>query len=308
MNALPPKVRIVAAFDFGSNATKCSIARIEAGRISNLAEYRRVNRLGVSLDSDGCLRDEAIESSIAITKELMHLCETFGAPVYVAVGTEALRKAVNGNEFCSRISEQCGISVQIISGEEEARLTWLGATQVISELSGNILLFDSGGASTELVYGDDRRVSRVESLALGAVTLSREFIVSDPATATEYEQLEKHLQQNMVLQETQHQHLVGCGGGVSTLAAVAQAHNHRMAETLNGYFLNRTELERQLNLYRHNSIAKITEIAGMEKERADIILAACMLVLCITRTAGVKGLYVSTGGIRQGLIIHESRR
>lgn len=308
MNALPTKVKLVAAFDFGSNATKCSLARIEESKISYLAEYRLLNRLGASLGSDCSLRDEAIERSIAITKELMHLCEKYGAPVYVAVGTEALRKAVNGNEFCSRIKEQCGISVQIISGEEEARLTWLGATQVISELSGNILLFDSGGASTELVYGDGLNVRQVESLPLGAVTLSRDFIVSDPVTVTEYEQLEKYLRQNIVLQPTQQLHLVGCGGGISTLASVSQAHNHILVETLNGYFLSRVELERQLNLYRHNSLAKIKEIAGMEQERADIILPACMLVLRVISAAGAAGLYVATGGIRHGMIICESRR
>ncbi len=308
MNALPTKVKLVAAFDFGSNATKCSLARIEEGRITYLADHRLPNRLAAFMDDSGKLQETAMEQGVSITKELMQVCEEFGSPAYIAVGTEALRKAVNGDEFCSRIREQCGISVQIISGKEEAELTWLGATSVINELSGNILLFDSGGASTELIIGSGNRIDYVASIPLGAVSLNKDFNLSHPPTNEQYCRLARFLEQTIKLPHSKELTVVGCGGGISTLAKVAQAYSSDLAETMNGYYLSRHELERQLSLYCLSSIARIIDIPGMEKERADIIMPACLLVLSIIRIAGVSGIYISTGGIRHGLIIRESRR
>lgn len=299
---LPPQVTRIAAFDFGSNATKCAIAELDNIKVNYLAEFRIQTRLGASMDTEGKISETAIHATVEAAVLMMQHCRDLGVTKYLAVGTEALRKAANSATLIEELRQQAGLVLRVISAEEEAELSWKGMLTALDNPHAEILLFDSGGASTELIYGRDTAITSIQSLPLGAVTLTRDFIHNTVVSDSDYLHLLSHIDSAIDIRSTGAKLVMGSGGGITACAKVAIANAADLQTDLHNYFLSSTELNRQISLYRSCTTEQRKQIPGMESERADIILASAMIALTILNATQAQGLHVCTRGVRHGLI------
>ncbi|MDD2229987.1 MAG: exopolyphosphatase [Candidatus Cloacimonetes bacterium] len=292
----------IAAFDFGSNATKCLIAELRPPRFVELAQYRIQNRLSAALDADGILSEASICAAITAAIELMQHCQHMHVTKFLAVGTEALRRAKNSSELIHRLEQACGLQIRVISAEEEAELSFLGVISGLNNPKEDILLIDSGGASTELIFGINGMVRRMQSLPLGAVTLTQEFIHSDPISEADFSALNRALEHDIKKPNWHGKLVLANGGGVTACAKVAIGNSITVSAELENYYLSTNELKRQITIYRKLSLDERRQIPGMETDRADTILATAMLSLAMLYVLTAPGLHVLGRGLRHGLL------
>ena len=162
-----------AIIDIGSNSIKMRIAVVERGRIRVVRDETEVVRLGRGMSESGMLSEESMRISCEAVCRMTQRASLMGAEIF-AVGTMALRTAKNSGEFVRMVREACGQEIHILSGEEEAKYSWLGAVDGLG-IAGDAVMFDSGGGSTEFVMGAEGGIRRVVSVPVGAVNLSERF-------------------------------------------------------------------------------------------------------------------------------------
>jgi len=294
----------IAAFDFGSHAIKCLIAELLPSGIRLLANQRAQNRLASYLE-DGCLRPEATAITLGLLSPLLQLCRDLEVQTYLAVGTEALRQAANRDAFSAAIRQATGLDLRILGPDAEAALAWKGVISGITDMAGELCLFDSGGASTEFIWGNEAEIKASHSFPLGAVALHKEFIHSDPVQMAELHLLEKAISQRLIYPWPATSQLMGIGGGVLACAKVALGSEPNDLSTLDGFQLTRNELERQIELYSSSNLEQRRHIPGMEPGRVDIILPAAILFRSILSSLNLISFRISTRDLRYGLIQQE---
>src|SRR5437763_5720996 len=174
-----------AVVDIGTNSTRLLLAEIRDGRVGEILERRtEITRLGAGVDADGRLSDEAMQRVYSVLDEYGKLIERHGADRAVAVLTSAVRDAANGEEFARAVRERWGLEPHVLSGDEEARLTFLGATSERDPSDRTpMLVIDIGGGSTELVIGTGREMTYHVSNQAGVVRQTERHLHSDPSTS-----------------------------------------------------------------------------------------------------------------------------
>jgi exopolyphosphatase/guanosine-5'-triphosphate,3'-diphosphate pyrophosphatase len=182
-NETSPTTDTAAAIDIGSNSIKMTIAQPTAGGgLDELAWVSETVRLGAGLDASGRLADDRIEAALAALDRFARQAHAHGATRVVAVATEATRAAANGAEFLERIGRETGIVVRVIDGDEEAALTFRGLA-ASTDVSGEVVVADIGGGSTELIAASGGVVRAARSLPLGSGRLTDRLLPTDPPTA-----------------------------------------------------------------------------------------------------------------------------
>ncbi|MDD4308751.1 MAG: exopolyphosphatase [Candidatus Cloacimonetes bacterium] len=291
---------LIAALDFGSNSLKCLFAEITPEGISYGQDIRLITRLGSALDEQGNISTQAIQNSVAavntIIKDLPLQTKV------IAVGTEALRKAANNAEFVRAIWKECGIELKIISADEESKLAWLGVLSGLPDKNEDILLFDSGGASTEIIHGMNGKILQSVSLPIGAVNLHGRFVHSDPISNYDLQQLSHAISHSLNIPFFTSAKLFATGGGVLACAKVALQNDKLTSVDLDGFQLTMVQLKAEIEMYKTLNITERKQIPGMEAERADIILCSAMLYHAIMQACSVEVLTVSSRGVRHGLL------
>ncbi|MGC8588634.1 MAG: Ppx/GppA phosphatase family protein [Hydrogenobaculum sp.] len=208
---------IVAAIDIGSYSIRLGIAKTEPFEV--LFEKGNIVELGTGVKETGFIKEEKIKEAIETLKDFKSIIDNYQASSIVAVGTEALRKAKNKDEFIKRAKEEAGIDVKIISGEEEGELSFKASAFSLG-LKKDIVVIDQGGGSTEFVYGKGSKIVSVNSLPFGIVNLTEEFFKHDPPTDQEikalFDFLDKSIKQILKPVDT----VVGIGGTITTIAAL----------------------------------------------------------------------------------------
>ncbi len=178
----------VAVIDIGSNSTRLLIADVNGGRIEEVERQSRVTRLGRGVDLSGQLSAEAIEAACEAIADYMAICRDAGVEHIDAIATSAVRDASNGGAFVAELRERFALSARVLDGEEEARLTYMGATAEHPP-SEPTLVVDIGGGSTELIVGAGQEIAFHTSLQAGVVRHTERHIATDPPTALELEAL-----------------------------------------------------------------------------------------------------------------------
>ncbi len=183
---------ILAGIDIGTNTLRLLIAEIGNGSFREIHSDRRITRLGQNIDRTGELAREAEDRTLKTLCDFSTAIRQFAVEHVAAVGTSALRKASNACAFITEALRMTGLSIVVISGEDEARLTLRGVTHSIQKSdgrrwkqSGTVLVVDVGGGSTEIVMSDRAGEPRATSLGLGAVYLTERFLANDPPSAEE---------------------------------------------------------------------------------------------------------------------------
>jgi hypothetical protein len=178
----------VAVIDVGTNSTRLLIAEVAEGRVREVERRSRVTRLGRGVDLSGQLSAEAIEAACEAIADYVAIYQEVGVDAVDAIATSAVRDASNGSAFVAELRERFALSARVLDGEEEARLTYLGATSEHPPPAPTVVI-DIGGGSTELIVGRGPEISFHASLQAGVVRHTERHISSDPPTAAELESL-----------------------------------------------------------------------------------------------------------------------
>jgi exopolyphosphatase/guanosine-5'-triphosphate,3'-diphosphate pyrophosphatase len=221
-----------------------------------------------------------------------------------AAGTAGLRVAANRSEFLDAVRERTGIRVEVIPGEEEARLSY-GATRAALGLHEEAVAdFETGGGSSQFTFGHGERIDEQFSVHVGAVRFTEEFGLDGPVDEARLAEAEAAIAAGLepLDGKSAPDVLIGMGGAVTNLAAV----QHELAEydpnVVRGTRLERAEVERQIELYRTRTADERRSIVGLQPKRAEVILAGACIVVTVMRKLDAASLTVSDRGLRHGLM------
>ena len=299
-----------ATLDIGSNSLILLMAqRDQNGAVQTVLDEVRVVSLGRGLGDRGMFRPDRMDAAVEALGELAHKARGLGvAPWDIhAVATSAARRALNAQTFFARVQNETGIRVEIISGEDEARLTWLGAAGGIDLPSGPVGVVDLGGGSTEVVVGEDGRMGARDSLEIGTVRLTDRFLSDQPGGKVRPQDLallRAHVEKVVgafhwpVAPRT----LVAVAGTATTLGAMELGLQRWDRARVHGMRLTRTALRRWIDRLLDADPAERRRLAAVSPERADTLLAGACVLDAVAESARKESLRISDGGVRHGLM------
>ena len=293
----------VAAIDCGTNSVRLLIT---ADGKTQIVRLMRITRLGKGVDATGRLDPEAIERTLAVLREYREVIDQHGATRIRMAATSASRDASNRDDFFHAAKEILGVMPEVISGEEEGRLSFLGATADLDPALGPFLVCDIGGGSTEFVLGTTEAESTI-SVDMGCVRMTEAWLHHDPPTAEELSQalsvIDIYLDD--VLREIPElgsaQTFVGLAGTVSNTASVELGLAEYDREQIHHLVLTRPAVEDVFRTLATESIKERKENPGLEEQRADVIVGGLCVLVATMRKFGLVECLVSESDILDGL-------
>jgi exopolyphosphatase/guanosine-5'-triphosphate,3'-diphosphate pyrophosphatase len=294
-----------AAIDIGTNSVKLHVGdRAADGSWRDVDDRAEVTRLGEGVDRMGWLGETAIARTVAAVAALADEARKRGAEAIVAAGTAGLRTAANGQELVDAVHERSGLAVEILSGEEEARLAYVAAVAALPPVTGSRLVFDSGGGSSQFTFGHGDGVDERFSLDVGAVRIAErhglEGVVAPERLTAALAGIASDL--SRLRGRPPPDAIAGMGGTVTNLAAVRHGLVAYDPAVIQGTTLSLAEIDRQIELYRSHTAEQRRAIAGLQPGRAEVILAGACIVRTVLEELGHSSLTVSDRGLRHGLI------
>ncbi len=287
-----------ATIDIGTNTVLLLISNYPPLKI--LCDEARITRLGEGLHQQPFFIEKAQERTLAALKTYKEICTKQKVVTIIAVGTAAFRKAKNAPQFIDRVEKETGIRIQIISGEEEARLSYLSAKKDFSTYE-NLFVLDIGGGSTEIISKEGG-----VSLDLGAVVMTERIVRHDPPTEEEVQQMVEEVDQKVGTIQKPHTHniptLVGLAGSVTTLSAIKQKLAIWDGSKVQGSRLTQEDIQTMIDLFRKTTVAEKSKIPGMVAGREDTILVGSLILQKVMEKLGVSEVIVSDRGLRYGLL------
>jgi exopolyphosphatase / guanosine-5'-triphosphate,3'-diphosphate pyrophosphatase len=299
----PPRYAVI---DVGTNSIKFHVAeRAPAEGFRDLIDRAEVTRLGEGLDRTGRISDEAQRRTAEAIAAMVEEARTRHARAIVAVGTAGLRIAENGAAVVDAIRERAGVTVHVISGEEESRLAYLAVTAGLGLPEGPVVVFDTGGGSSQFTFGHGQHVEERFSVDVGAVRYTERFGLDGAvgpdtvreamaAIAADLSRLDGHSPPDA---------LVGMGGGITNITAVMLGLAEYDADRVQGAVLDGDEVDRQIELYASRDAEDRRSIVGLQPKRAEVILAGACIVRTVMDKLGRREVRVSDRGLRHGVLI-----
>ena len=300
-----------AVVDVGTNSVKFHIGeRTVDGSWRTVVDRAEVTRLGDGLTSGGRLDPEAVARTVAAIADMADEARQQRAVAVVAVGTAGLRMAADRDEFVDAVRRRCGVVVETISGEEEARLAARAATAGLAG-PGSLVVFDTGGGSSQftfgrVTFGRDDEVEEQFSVPVGAVRLTERFGLAGPVPEQVLTQVADEIGAGFSRLDGRARPdlLIGMGGALTNLAAVRHGLSDYDPEVVHGTVLDREEVERQIELYRtRDADDRRREVVGLQPSRAEVILAGACIVRAVLDLLGTDSLTVSDRGLRHGVLV-----
>lgn len=311
----------VAAIDIGTNSVLLLVAEARGGELVPVIERARITRLGQGVDRSRALAPEAIARTLEALEAFGEELRASGAERVAAVGTSAMRDAEGGAMFRERAGAILGAEPQVISGDEEAALTFAGALTGLPSAfqEGAVMVFDLGGGSTEIIIGDRGQPIESESLDIGSVRLTERHVRADPPGAEAIAAIAADARRALAGAKvkprlgtregpreaqpglTGAQPLIGVAGTVTTLAAFVRGVVPYDSARIHGARLTAEEVARARVELAEAKLAHRRELPGIAKERADVIVAGAVIVEELLAWAGANELFVSDRGVRWGL-------
>jgi exopolyphosphatase / guanosine-5'-triphosphate,3'-diphosphate pyrophosphatase len=301
---------ILASIDLGSHTARLLIARWEAGRLRSLLRKRAYIRLAQDFESpeSRTLKQGGIERALTALGEFKSDIEKYGGKRIRAVATGVVRAAENGRFFLGLVQEKTGIRVEVLSGEEEARLSGLGIQHALNLGARPFIAFDLGGGTTEFLLVRNQDDTKALSLPLGAMIMTQRHLVTDPPAAGEVESLKKETRELLgkaLSDEPWNCPLVGTGGTVTTLAAMVHGIEVQAIspERMNGLFLHSRQLEDLLNRMGRLPVVERVALRGLDQGRAEVILAGSLVVREILNFFHSSEMMVSLTDLLEGALL-----
>ena len=301
---------IRTVIDIGSNSIKMRTARIYNNKVSIIHDETEVVRLSRGMSSTGLLSPESMKKSCdAVCRMIKHA----KGDIFIA-GTMALRTAKNADEFLKLVKDSTGLEVHVLSGIDEAKYSWLGAVDGF-DLSGNIIMFDSGGGSTEFVSGNVAQgVEKVISVPVGAVNLCEKFFNehNKPFSKSSCDKALEFVKNLFSEYDTasfslinNNSHIIGVGGGVAAMSSVKNACENFMPSKLHGSILTLRDISLQIRIYASLTLSERENIIGLPASRADVILGSACIAYEALKVLNADKCIVSINCLRHGLLLRE---
>ena len=296
-----------AVVDIGTNSTRLLLAVVRDGRVGEILERRtEITRLGAGVDADGRLSDEAMQRVYSVLDEYGKLIQRHGADKAVAVLTSAVRDASNGQEFADAVRERWGLEPYVLSGDEEARLTFLGATSERDPSDSEpVLVIDIGGGSTEFVIGTGGEMEFHVSNQAGVVRQTERHLHTDPPTTDECEALARDVRSILAdgVPEKWRRavgHAIAVAGTATSMASIAQELEPYDPDKVEGYVLSDSLCREIRDRLASLTLEERRAVRGLHPDRAPTIVAGTIILLETLALFGLRELEVSEHDILRG--------
>ncbi len=327
-------MRTFAAMDIGTNSVRLAVVEVKPNQTwTTLASQKQVVRLGEGEfdqapvkaktgkdDGDGgghSLTEAAIARGALVCARFAEVAHGFGAEEIVALATAAVREADNGYEFVQRVRELADLDVRIISGQEEARLIYLGVVTGIDLPPGKRALFmDIGGGSTELIVGDSQSHAFLDSLKMGAIRLTAEGVPdpSKPVPPAAWADLQRRVRSLLApaaraIGKAGFSVMYGSSGTAQNLAEIiANAAALPVPTSFRNYELSLADVQATTKRLCAMTLEQRRRVPGINPERADIIIGGAAILQTVMETVGAASIRISDRGLREGIIVDRLRR
>ena len=300
------EARRVAVVDLGSNTTRLLIAEVADGTVTEVDRRTEITALGKGVDQSGHLSDDAIDRVLDAVTTYHEAIEEAGVDRALAFATSAVRDAANGDDLCGPLRDRFGLEVQTITGEEEARMTFLGATSHRAPDEDPALVIDVGGGSTELVVGvAGEQPAFIATTQAGSVRQTDRHLERDPPTHEELAELRGDVASILVdavplALRGSVRTGIAVAGTATSLAAIDQELDPYDPAKVEGYRLTRDDCERMLAMLASMPLAEREQVTGLEPARAPTIVAGVAVLVEAMRAFGLDAVTVSEADILHG--------
>jgi exopolyphosphatase/guanosine-5'-triphosphate,3'-diphosphate pyrophosphatase len=290
-----------AVIDVGTNSVKFAIGE-PGGEID--VDRAEMTRLGEGLDDTGELQPEPMARTADAIAAMVEEARSAGVDGIAAVGTAGLRIARNSADFVATVKDRTGVEIEVIPGEEESRLAYVAVTAGLEESGGTLVVFDTGGGSSQFTFGHAGQVDERWSDDVGAVRFTERFGLDRPVSAEVVAEARAAIGADFGRLDGRPapDAMVGIGGAVTNMAAVKHGLATYDPDVVRGTVLDAAEIDRQIELYRTRTADERREIAGLQPKRAEVILAGACIVRTIVEKLGRDSFSVSDRGLRHGLL------
>ena len=296
----------VAVVDIGTNSTRLLIADVGGdGALEELHRESIVTRLGAKVDATGRLQDDAMGRVFDTLARFRELIDAHGAAATTAVLTSAVRDAANGPQFAAAVRERYALDARTIGGDEEAALTFAGATSERREDGQEVLVVDIGGGSTEFVIGCEGTVDFHVSTQAGVVRQTERHIAHDPPRRDEIDRLRREVAQIICDNvPAEHRRRVDIGiavaGTATSCAAIELGLNPYDRALVHGHVLRPDVIADILDRLARLTDDERREVTGLQPDRAPTIVAGVAMLLEVIDTFGLDAIEVSEHDILRG--------
>ena len=293
---------IFSTIDIGTNTILMLTLRLENGEATVLGDEHEIARLGKGVDADRVIMPETFDRVAGYLLRYRAIAERLGAERIIAFGTSALRDARNRDEFIAAMRERTGIAIEILSGDEEAELTYRGALFGMKLGDGAYGVIDIGGGSTEIAHGDRLRPRGGASIDIGAVRITERFLPALPPLPDQIDAARDYVRHALAEAPSlpPGTTMVGVAGTVTTLGAIAVGLERFDAEELDGSVLTREDVGRITSDLLGMSVEEIRAIPQVHPDRADVLPAGAIILDEIMAHYPLPRIIVSTRGVRYG--------
>lgn len=284
---------LCGCIDIGSNTTRVLVAEVVDGALTEVLARRAFTRLGKELRAEGRITHAKVDEIAGTVAEQRTLAEKVGASRLRVVATAAIRGASNRDELCSAITERCGATIDVLDGDEEARLAFVGATKTLRHApSGPVGVVDVGGGSTEIAIGTLRDgVTWSESFRIGSGFLADAYLKTDPASAADLRAMREHAAGVFEGLELPRPDLaVAVGGSATSLRRVVGAE------------LEPDTVQRALRVLSDGPSAEVARRFGLDAERVRLLPAGLLVLSEVSVKLG-RPLQIGRGGLREGVCL-----
>jgi exopolyphosphatase / guanosine-5'-triphosphate,3'-diphosphate pyrophosphatase len=298
----------IASVDLGTNSTRVLVGRPTGAGLEILDRRNTITRLGQGVGASGRLATEAVERTLDCLRGYRQILDRHGVERVRVAATSASRDAANRDEFFGAVEALIGTRPELLSGDEEGRLSFRGATGELDPASGPFLVVDIGGGSTEFIAGTDR-VEGVLSVDIGCVRLTEKFLQHDPPQPEELSaciSLTDAYLDDVVREipaAAEARTLVGLAGTVTTVAAVEIGLETYDRDRIHHFRLSHEAAEDVFRTLATESRADRVHNPGLEEARADVIVGGCCVLVALFRHLGFDEMIVSEADILDGLAL-----
>ena len=300
----------MGVLDIGSNTVHLLLVDAHYGAAPTPASKMKIPlRLSEHLTPSGDVDDEAVNAIIGFIRDGQRLSEDMGATEMMAFATSAIREAGNGEEVLRRLREETGIAVEVMSGEDEARMTFLAVRRWFGWSTGRLLVIDIGGGSLELASGIDEEPDIAVSLPLGAGRLTRSHLDGDPPSAEALRELRRYVRTQVaeatrrIRRVSQPEIAAGSSKTLKQLARIAGA-----APSSDGIYVRRTltlpDLQSTVRTLAGMPAEERARIPGVSEGRAEQLIAGAVVAEAVMELLEVSELVICPWALREGFILH----
>lgn len=299
----------LAVLDIGSTSIHMVLAEVDPDRSYKILDrFKDMTRLGDGAFKTRRLSEAAMARALDVTRTLATLARNKGYERIEAVATSAVREAVNGGEFIETVARQTGLRVRVVTGQEEARLTYLGVRHSMDLTDRTALIVDVGGGSVELILGDHKRMIQGQSLKLGAIRLKDLYFRQDPPGQASIQEMQHAIDVHLKtaigrFKVTRFDRLVGTSGMIANLTEIIHLRRtSRPLPQLNLAVITMKEIEAIEHLLLKSDFKARLAIPGLDPKRADTLLPAAAVIRSLMGQTRQDEMTISDKAIREGLL------